>query len=92
VGKIEDEWRHSLTRREALMSLAGILAGSRLVGAQLDPRPLKDHRRVPGLDEMMTAFDFEPICFANTPLARQRRRCGSPFTPKAARGARSIAR
>jgi len=67
---IEDRWRHGLTRREALLSLAGILAGSPLLGAQLDPRPFKDHRRSPGLDEMLTAFDFEPICYANMPLAQ----------------------
>lgn len=70
MGRIDDRWKHSLTRREALLSLAGILAGSPLLGAQLDPRPLKDHRRVPGIDEMMTAFDFEPICFANMPRAQ----------------------
>ena len=69
MSRCDDRWRHSLTRREALLSLAGMLAGSPLLRAQLDPRPLKDHRRVPGLDEMMTAFDFEPICFANMPLA-----------------------
>jgi isopentenyl diphosphate isomerase/L-lactate dehydrogenase-like FMN-dependent dehydrogenase len=57
-----------VTRREALLSLAGILAGSPLLRAQLDPRPLKDHRRAPGLDEMLDAFDFEPICFANMTL------------------------
>ena len=69
MSRCDDRWRHSLTRREALLSLAGMLAGSPLLRAQLDPRPLKDHRRVPGIDEMMTAFDFEPICFANMPLA-----------------------
>jgi 4-hydroxymandelate oxidase len=37
--------------------------------AQQDPRPLSEHRRVPGLDEMTTAFDFEPVMFANLPLA-----------------------
>jgi len=68
VGSTEHRWRHSLTRREALLSLAGIVAGSPLFGAQLDPRPLKDHRRAPGLDEMADAFDFEPICFANMTL------------------------
>jgi isopentenyl diphosphate isomerase/L-lactate dehydrogenase-like FMN-dependent dehydrogenase len=57
-----------VTRREALLSLAGILAGSPLLRAQLDPRPLKDHRRTPGLDELIDAFDFEPICFANMTL------------------------
>jgi 4-hydroxymandelate oxidase len=69
LSRSDDRWRHSLTRREALLSLAGMLAGSPLLRAQLDPRPLNDHRRVPGIDEMMTAFDFEPICFANMPLA-----------------------
>jgi isopentenyl diphosphate isomerase/L-lactate dehydrogenase-like FMN-dependent dehydrogenase len=69
LSRSDDRWRHSLTRREALLSLAGMLAGSPLLRAQLDPRPLKDHRRVPAIDDMMTAFDFEPICFANMPLA-----------------------
>ncbi len=69
MSRSDDRWKHSWTRREALLSLAGMLAGSPLLSAQLDPRPLKDHRRVPGIDEMMTAFDFEPICFANMPLA-----------------------
>ena len=69
MSRSDDRWRHSLTRREALLSLAGMLAGSPLLRAQLDPRPLNAHRRVPGIDEMMTAFDFEPICFANMPLA-----------------------
>ena len=69
MSRSDDRWRHSLTRREALLSLAGMLAGSPLLRAQLDPRPLKDHRRVPAIDDMMTAFDFEPICFANMPLA-----------------------
>jgi (S)-2-hydroxy-acid oxidase len=69
VAPIEARWRHSLTRRDALLSLAAILAGSPLLGAQQDPRGLKDHRRVPGLDEMMDAFDFEAVCFANMPLS-----------------------
>ena len=69
MGTIEDRWRHSVTRRDALLSLAGMLASAPLMRAQLDPRPLKDHRRAPGLDEMLTAFDFEPICFANMTLA-----------------------
>ena len=70
MGTIEDRWRHSITRRDALRGLAGMLAGAPLMRAQVDPRPLKDHRRATGLDEMLTAFDFEPICFANMPLAR----------------------
>ena len=76
MGITENRWRTSVTRREALLSLAGILAGSPLLygpstalrASQQDPRPLKDHKRVPGLDEMTTAFDFEPVCFSNMTL------------------------
>lgn len=67
MGRIEERWRLSLTRREALLSLAGMLAGSPLLGAQLDPRPLTDHKRVLGLDEMIDAFDFESVCHGNIP-------------------------
>ena len=51
--------------------MAAFLAASplaRSAAAQQDPRPLFEQRRVPGLDEMATAFDFEPVMFANVPL------------------------
>ena len=71
MGPVETHWLQSRSRRKAMAALAGIVAGSPLwssgIAAQLDPRPLKDHRRLPGLDEMMTAFDFEPVMFANLP-------------------------
>jgi isopentenyl diphosphate isomerase/L-lactate dehydrogenase-like FMN-dependent dehydrogenase len=70
VGTIESRWRYGATRRQALLELAAMLAASPLLAAQQDPRPLKDHKRVPGLDEMLTALDFEGVCFANMPLAR----------------------
>jgi 4-hydroxymandelate oxidase len=68
---IEHQWRHSRSRRRALASLAGLVAASPLVGgaAQQDPRPLKDHKRTPGLDEMFSSFDFEPVMFANVPMS-----------------------
>ena len=68
---IEHRWRHSRSRRRALASLAGLVAGSPLIAGavQQDPRPLKDHRRTPGLDEMFSSFDFEPVMFANVPLS-----------------------
>ena len=47
--------------------MAGLIAGSPLLHAQLDPRPFTTHRRTPGLNEMLTAFDFEPVMFANVP-------------------------
>ena len=45
--------------------MAGLLAGSPLLHAQLDPRTYTSHKRTPGLTEMFTAFDFEPVMFAN---------------------------
>jgi isopentenyl diphosphate isomerase/L-lactate dehydrogenase-like FMN-dependent dehydrogenase len=47
--------------------MAGLIAGSPLLHAQLDPRPFSTHRRTPGLNEMLNAFDFEPVMFANVP-------------------------
>ena len=52
-----------------------MLAGSPLLHAQLDPRGLSEHTRVPGIDEMVTAFDFEPVCFAN--MTRERTTYGA---------------
>jgi isopentenyl diphosphate isomerase/L-lactate dehydrogenase-like FMN-dependent dehydrogenase len=69
VGKIERQWQNSFSRRQALAGLAGLVAGSPLLHAQLDPRPFAQHRRTPGLSEMFTAFDFEPVMFANVPQA-----------------------
>jgi 4-hydroxymandelate oxidase len=65
VSTIHQRWRDGINRREALLSLAGVLAASPLLSAQQDPRPLKDHKRVLGINEMMDAFDFEPVCFGN---------------------------
>jgi isopentenyl diphosphate isomerase/L-lactate dehydrogenase-like FMN-dependent dehydrogenase len=72
VGKLDARWRHGLSRRRAIAGLAGMIAGSPLLprglSAQADPRPFTDHRRIPGLEEMRTAFDFEPVMFSNVPL------------------------
>ena len=65
MGRVHDRWRFGVTRREALVALATVVAGSPVLNAQQDPRPLKDHKRIAGLDEMLTAFDFEPVCFGN---------------------------
>ena len=71
MGSIEDRWRTGMARRKALASLATMLAGSPLLRAQLDPHGiLTGHRRIPGIDEMLTAFDFEPVCFGNMLLTR----------------------
>src|SRR5262245_45170134 len=76
MGPIESKWLRSRSRRKALAALAGVVAASPVftprasrASAQLDPRPLKDHKRMPALDEMMTPFDFEPVMFANVPMS-----------------------
>src|SRR5688572_4088698 len=69
MGQMERRWEQPLSRRKGLAGMAGLLAGSPLLRAQLDPRPFSTHRRAPGLSEMFTAFDFEPVMFANVPQA-----------------------
>src|SRR5215470_17818529 len=65
MGKMEQIWAASRTRRLAFRTLAGFLAGSPLLRAQQDP--FRDHSRVPGLNELITAFDFEPVAYAKVP-------------------------
>jgi len=69
----ERQWMRSISRRKAMARLAGVFASAPLwpsgLSAQQDPRPLSEHVRLPGFDEMMTSFDFEPLMFANVPLA-----------------------
>jgi len=73
MTQTEKRWLQSRSRRQAIAALAGVVSASPLfrpgVSAQQDPRPLKDHKRLPGLDEIRTAFDFEPVMFANLPLS-----------------------
>jgi 4-hydroxymandelate oxidase len=69
MGKIEEFVRNQPSRRKALAQFAAFVAASPLLGAQQDPHgDLRTHRRVPGLDEMETVFDFEPLFHANIPL------------------------
>src|SRR5258708_37119719 len=71
MADIERSWLTSPSRRTALARLAGLMAASPIAGsvAQIDPRPLSEHRRALSLAEMQTAFDFEPVFFGNVPLA-----------------------
>ena len=50
--------------------MAGLVAGSPIAAAvaQIDPKPLSEHRRVLSLAEMQTAFDFEPVFHGNVLL------------------------
>ena len=69
MGNSERKWSNGISRRQALAGLATFLAGSPVLRAQQDPFPLASHRRVPGFDEMTTAYDFEPVFRANVPRA-----------------------
>jgi isopentenyl diphosphate isomerase/L-lactate dehydrogenase-like FMN-dependent dehydrogenase len=65
MGKLEYEWGRSFSRRNALAGLAGFLAGSPRLSAQQDT--FRDHSRIPSINEMVTAFDFEPVAYAKVP-------------------------
>jgi isopentenyl diphosphate isomerase/L-lactate dehydrogenase-like FMN-dependent dehydrogenase len=70
MSEIERSWLASPARRAAMARLAGFVAASPLATAvaQPDPRPLSQVRRAPGIAEMQTAFDFEPVFFGNVPV------------------------
>ena len=71
MGQIENMWRQSIGRRKALLGLSGVLAGPALLRARQAPTsaggPLKDHPRALGIDEIMTALDFEPVFKSKVP-------------------------
>src|SRR5206468_11521544 len=50
------------TPRGPFRGLAGFFAGSPWLRAQQDP--FRGHSRIPGIEQMVTAFDFEPVCYA----------------------------
>ena len=67
MGKLENTQQPGLTRRKSFQRLAGFLAASPLLQAQQDV--FRDHSRVPGLDELITAFDFESVTYEKLPRA-----------------------
>ncbi len=54
-----------MSRRGAVRGLAAFVAGSPLLLGQQDR--LRDHSRVPGLDELTMAFDFEAVAYEKLP-------------------------
>jgi len=67
MARQEWGWRTGVTRREALRGVASFLAGSPLLFGQQDP--FRDHSRVPGIDELIDAFDFEAAAYEKLPRA-----------------------
>jgi len=68
MGVIENQWRFSLSRRRAFARFAGMFAASPLLKAQIDPHSLIGHKRIPRLEELVDAFDFEALCYRNMTL------------------------
>ncbi len=68
MGAIEEQWRFSASRRKALAAFAGIFGASPLLKAQIDPHSLIGHKRIPRIDELVDAFDFEALCYRNMTL------------------------
>lgn len=65
MTKSEQCWLGSIRRRKAIQALAGfVLAPGRAISQQ---DPFRDHSRVPGIDELRTALDFEPVAYAKLP-------------------------
>ncbi len=58
-----------MNRRESLRALGAFLAGSPLLSDLLPGQQdvVRDHSRVPGLKELLTAFDFETVAYAKQP-------------------------
>jgi 4-hydroxymandelate oxidase len=54
-------------RRDAIRALGVFLAGSPLLKGQQDT--FRDHSRVPGIKELLNAFDFEEVAYAKQPRA-----------------------
>jgi isopentenyl diphosphate isomerase/L-lactate dehydrogenase-like FMN-dependent dehydrogenase len=67
MTKRENAWALGLSRRSAFRALAGFFAGSPLLRSQEDP--FRSHNRVPGLQELVDAFDFEAVAYAKLPRA-----------------------
>ena len=68
MADIEKAWLTSPSRRKALARMAGFVAASPIGAAmaQQDPgKPLSEIRRIPGMAEMRTAFDFQPVFAGN---------------------------
>lgn len=65
VSRIAFVGEYRCPRRAVLRGLAGFLAGSPLLSSQLDP--VREHGRIPSIEELRTAFDFEPVAYAKLP-------------------------
>ncbi|MEX2300686.1 MAG: alpha-hydroxy acid oxidase [Bryobacterales bacterium] len=65
MGKQQNFWEKGVSRRKAVHGLAGFLAGSPLLHGQQDT--FRDHSRVPAMDELVNAFDFEAVAYEKLP-------------------------
>ncbi len=64
MPQLEKRWLRSLSRRDAVQAFATLVAASPL-HAQQDP--FRDHSRVPKIEELVNAIDFEAVAYAKLP-------------------------
>jgi 4-hydroxymandelate oxidase len=67
MRKLDNAWSDAISRRRAVRAFAGFLAGSPLARSQRDP--FRDHTRIPRLEELANAFDFEAVAYEKLPRA-----------------------
>src|ERR1700720_1285358 len=65
AGGIQQMKKASPRRRTVWGGLGPRPAGSSLLKPQQDP--FRDHSRIPAMDELKTAVEFEPVAFAKLP-------------------------
>lgn len=62
-------WSDEPSRRAACRALAGWLAASPVASAYFQQDPFRDHSRVPKLEELVNAIEFEAVAYAKLPRA-----------------------
>ena len=65
MGRVESQWSTGSTRRSALLGMSSFFAASPILRGQQDP--FRDSSRVPGMNELLNAFDFEAAAYAKLP-------------------------
>jgi 4-hydroxymandelate oxidase len=70
MGEVRTKWLESITRRNILRFFSSFVAGSPLLlHAQQDSLRFQDTKRVPGVNELVSSFDFETVFRGNVSRA-----------------------
>lgn len=69
TGLANQTWLEDPGRRAACRALAGWLAASPVASGFFQQDPFRDHSRVPKLEELIHAIEFEAVAYAKLPRA-----------------------